>query len=156
MKSNEFVAAIARNDKSALARLLAEGFDPNSKDRDGRTPLMLAVTSDNLELVQFLIENGADVNSKDNNGFTPLHFAAQDFRVQAAESLLRNGAKVNACDNYGNPPLWRAVFNSQGRGDLITLLLKHGADRNLKNKSGKTPVELANTIGNYDVRKFIS
>jgi ankyrin repeat protein len=152
---NELLAAIAKNDKGDLARLLNEGVDLNAKDRDGRTALMHAVIGDKNELIDLLIKNGADVNAQDNDGFSPLHFAAQDFRTKAAGFLLRAGAQVNLCDKYGNTPLWRAVFNSRGRGEVIRLLLEHGADRLLKNKSGKTPVDLANNIGNYDVKQFL-
>jgi len=153
---NEFLAAITKGNKVEVARLLAAGFSPDSKDSDGRTPLMFAVIDDKIELVDFLIQNGADVNVQDNNGFSPLHFAAQDFRVEAAKSLLNKNAEVNQCDKHGNTPLWRAVFNSRGRGEMINLLLHHGADRFIKNRSGKTPVDLANTIGNYDVKQFLT
>jgi ankyrin repeat protein len=153
---NTVFAAIAKNDKAGLERLLAQGFNPNFKDRDGRTPLMRAVSSDKMEIVDLLIENGADVDAQDNGGFAPLHFAAQDFRVAAAKSLLRKGAQVNLSDKYGNTPLWRAVFDSRGRGELIKLLLEFGADPLIKNKSGISPLDLANKIANYDLKQFFN
>ncbi|MDB6022526.1 MAG: hypothetical protein JWQ04_2383 [Pedosphaera sp.] len=151
---DEILTAIAKNNKVALARLLAEGCDSNVKDSAGRTPLMHAVIGDKREIVDMLIHNGADVNAQDNDGFSPLHFAAQDFRVETAKSLLNNNAQVDARDEYGNTPLWRAVFNSRGRGEMINLLLEHGADRMIRNKSGKTSVELANTIANFNIKQF--
>jgi ankyrin repeat protein len=60
----------------------------------------------------------------------------------------------NIEDRHGNTPLGRAVFNSRGRGELITALLKAGADRYHRNAYGKTPTELANTIANYNVAQF--
>jgi uncharacterized protein len=63
---------------------------------------------------------------------------------------------VDSEDIHGNTPLWRAVFNSRGRGDLIELLLSSGADRGHRNKRGKTPLDLANTIANYDVAQFFA
>jgi ankyrin repeat protein len=68
--------------------------------------------------------------------------------------LINSGAKVDAADKYGNTPLGRATFNSRGRGEVIRILLDHGANRDLPNKSGVSPVKLANTIGNYDVKQF--
>jgi ankyrin repeat protein len=47
-----------------------------------------------------------------------------------------------------------ATFNSQGRGELIELLLEHGADSDLVNQHGQTPRGLAKLIGNYDVEQF--
>jgi uncharacterized protein len=45
-------------------------------------------------------------------------------------------------------------FLLPGKGEMIRLLLDAGADRNLKNSSGVSPLELAATIGNYDVRQL--
>jgi ankyrin repeat protein len=68
--------------------------------------------------------------------------------------LLERGAKVSAENKYGNPPLWTAVFESNGRGELIALLLGQGADPHKPNKAGRTPLELAHMIANYDVAQF--
>lgn len=153
---NDLWAAVARNDSKEAIRLLEAGFNPDTKDPDGRTALMHAVIDGKDELVQLLIARGSDVNIQDEQGFSALHFAAQDFRATAAMAILQAGARVDLRDKYGNTPLFRAVFNSRGRGEIIKLLLEHGADRNAKNNSGKSPLDLANTIGNYDVKQFFS
>ena len=108
------------------------------------------------ELVKLLIARGSDVNAQDNQGFSALHFAAQDFRVTAAMAILQAGAQVDLRDKYGNAPLFVPCSTHVGRGEIIKLLLEHGADRNAKNNSGKSPLDLANTIGNYDVKQFFS
>lgn len=64
-------------------------------------------------------------------------------------------AEVDLKDNYGNTPLSRAVFNSQGRGGIVKLLIKYNADINLKNKSGISPLDLANSIANYNVKQYM-
>lgn len=68
--------------------------------------------------------------------------------------LLSHGASVDQENRYGNTPLWTAVFNSQGRGDVIALLRAHGADPHRPNAHGRTPLDLARTIANYDVAQF--
>lgn len=153
---NEFLTAIARNDKQEVIRLLDAGVNPDVKDADGRTALMHAVIDGKDELTELLIARRSNLNAQDGRGFSALHFAAQDYRVKATEALLHAGAAVDLRDGFGNTPLWRAVFNSQGRWEIIKLLLKHGADRQAKNKSGKSPVDLAQTIGNYDVKQFFN
>jgi uncharacterized protein len=153
---NDLLVTVARNDAKEATRLLKAGFDPNVKDADGRTALMHAVIDGKDEIVDLLITHGSDVNTQDDRGFSALHFAAQNYRVKTAEALLRAGAAVDVRDGFGNTPLWRAVFNSQGRGEIIKLLLEHGADRQAKNKSGKSPIDLALTIGNYNVKQFFS
>jgi ankyrin repeat protein len=70
--------------------------------------------------------------------------------------LLTHGAVTEVEDANGNTPLFRAVFDSRGRGDVIALLLRAGADRDHENKHGVTPAQLAATIGNYDVAQFFT
>jgi uncharacterized protein len=79
---------------------------------------------------------------------------AQEHHAGIAALLISHGASVDVEDRHGNTSLWRAVFNSRGRGDLITVLLNAGANRNHRNKHGKTPIDLAKTIANYDVAQF--
>lgn len=68
--------------------------------------------------------------------------------------LLRAGALVDAADSSGNTPLWRAVFESKGRGEVIALLRRYGADPLRENAAGVSPLGLARTIGNYDVAQY--
>ena len=125
-------------------------------DRDGRTPLHYAALEGATEEVRRLVAGGADPNSSDRRGLTPLHFAAQEWAAAAAEALLTVGADVDAADGYGDTPLHAAVFNGRGRGDLIALLRRHGADPSHANHSGQTPVGLTRLIGNFDVAQFFA
>jgi ankyrin repeat protein len=106
------------------------------------------------EELKVLLASHADPNSPDRDGFTPLHFAAQEYQIEAARLLLDAGADVNSINKYGNSPLFVAVFNSNGRGELISLLRSHGADPFLVNRSGQTPLGLARLIANYDVAQY--
>ena len=83
-------------------------------------------------MVRLLIKSNADVSARDNDGWTPLHFATQNHSVDIAQLLLGAGASVDAEDVHGNTPLWRAVFESRGRGEIIGLLLRAGADKHRK------------------------
>jgi ankyrin repeat protein len=103
-----------------------------------------------------LLAVGLDPNVGDKNGFVPLHFAAQNWHPEVAGLLLAGGAEVNAQNRHGNTPLWTAVFNSNGRGELIVLLRAAGADPYAVNRNGKTPVGLARLIANYDVRQYFA
>jgi ankyrin repeat protein len=85
-----------------------------------------------------------------------LHFAAQEGAIAAAEKLLAAGAQVDATNTYGNTPLSTAVFYSRGRGELIRLLRRHGADPWHPNNTEQTPVSTARLIGNYDVAQFFA
>lgn len=147
--------AVRSHSVEALAEALDSGADPNASDRGGLTPLMEAVLGGQAAMVGALLDRGADVNAADRGGWTSLHYAARDFQVEIAESLLSRGAHIDPRDSDGNTPLWRAVFRSRGKGEMIQLLLRSGADRSLKNNHGVSAEDLARTIANYDVARFL-
>ncbi|EAY10938.1 hypothetical protein TVAG_260240 [Trichomonas vaginalis G3] len=63
--------AIASEDKEGIEFFISRGFDINTKDIDGRTPLHLATVFHQREMEEFLISHGADINIEDNHGYTP-------------------------------------------------------------------------------------
>lgn len=145
---------VFRNELQSLIDSLQQGVDPNERDAQNRTALMHASTADRVHLVSALLKHGASADLRDGSGNTALHFAAQENHVDVINELLRHGAKVDIEDEHGNTALWRAVFYSRGRGEAIEALLSFGADRNHRNRYGKTPLMLAETISNYDVKQF--
>ena len=47
-----------------IETMLSRGFDINSKDIDGDTPLMKAAWCDKMEAVHYLLDKGADTSLK--------------------------------------------------------------------------------------------
>jgi ankyrin repeat protein len=116
----------AVEDSVAVAALLVRwGADIDARAESGATPLHWAAVSGSNRVAELLIERGADVNARDKMGRTPLHYASN---VDVAWSLIRRGADVNARDKDGIAPLHLAVRG--GREDVVSILLKHGADVN--------------------------
>jgi uncharacterized protein len=125
-------------------------------DEYGRRPLHYAALDRDLGAIKRLLAAGADPGAADDDGWTPLHFAAQEYAPEVCAALLGAGASVDPQDGYGNTPLSTAVFNSRGRGEVIRLLRANGADPHRANASGVSPVTLARTIANCDVKQFFT
>jgi len=125
-------------------------------DRAGRTPLHFAAADGDGPEVRRLLALRIDPAARDDDGWTPLHFGAQSNAADVALILLDAGAPGDAQDVHGNTPLFKAVFNCRGDGALIQLLRARGADPCVKNNYGVSPVKLARTIANYDVRQFFT
>jgi len=152
--SEEAVRALHRKNYELLGDLVTPD-NINSTDSKGRSLIVYAINYSDLHMVEWLLDKCPNVDIQDKEGWTPLHYASQGYAVQMAEKLLGAGAKVDIQDGYGNTALWRAVFESRGRGELIKLLLRYRADSHVKNHSGVSPVELASTIANFDVKQYL-
>jgi hypothetical protein len=91
-KEERLVKAARGGDVVAVERLLAEGADPNRKDANGVTPLLIAAERGDAASVAALIKRGAAVNAADIHGQTPLMLSAWSFRPAVVIALLRHGA----------------------------------------------------------------
>lgn len=143
-KGNEALLLAAQNGEANLVELLLwHGADIETKDKDGLTPLGVAVLKQQKEIVDFLIKRGAKIDTLSIRGTTPLISATRTGSLELVQLLLKAGASksINHINNYHNHALHYAV--AAERIDIIELLLSYGADINLKNQKGYTPLELA-------------
>ncbi len=153
-KFDEAKSMLYKNNFNDFVALVERFENLNFVDKDGRTLLVYSILCNNQLFLKYLIERGVDVNLADRNGWSPLHFSVNENLIELTQFLLDNGAKVNAQDNFGNTVLWRAVFSSRGRGEIIEKLLKYNADPKIENNFGVSALELSNTIDNYNVKQF--
>lgn len=66
---------------------LDKGANPNARDPDGKTMLMIVAMENFHEIGKLLLESGADLDTKDNGGFTALSYA-NTFSGKDMERLL--------------------------------------------------------------------
>ena len=92
LKPATLESAVAQGDVAQAATLLDQGAVIDARDDAGRTPLMLAVTQDRLEIVRLLLARGADPNAADNAGHTPLQQATKRNLRDVAALLQQAGA----------------------------------------------------------------
>jgi len=153
--SPKAIRAVHRQDYPALEQLVTNAT-VNLPDSSGRSVLSFVVNYGDAAMLQWLLHKGPALDQQDRNGWAALHFAAQTYAVEMAASLLAAEATVDLPDGFGNSPLWRATFESRGRGAMLHLLLTHGANPDQPNDSGVSPRQLAETIANFDVKQFFA
>jgi ankyrin repeat protein len=131
------------------------GANINAKElHEGYTPLMIASSSEQSEMVDALLKNGADVNMKSNIGWTALMLAVDKGYVEIVNALLKNGANVNATENEGWTALMLIAYSDQISNSLkiVNTLLKNGANPNLQTfKKGYTALILAIVKGKKSI-----
>ncbi|MDX1650892.1 MAG: ankyrin repeat domain-containing protein [Brumimicrobium sp.] len=146
--------AMPSSPAEALA-LIEAGEDPNKKDSVlENTPLIKAcidVNEFSMKVVEILVDNGADINLCNKYGVSPLHELVSHHspghpglkeQLAQAELLLKKGANPNTFSEiYQNTPLHYAVF--MNAKEMVSLLLKYGADQTVENAKGQTPKKLA-------------
>lgn len=141
------IEAVQFADSVMVGQFLALGADVNGKGNYGFTPLQLAATYDNLEMVRLLLAEGADVDAREDTGCSALHFASLS---DIAELLIRAGADIEARDNNGKTPLHHAAASYIM--DVVKLLIKEGCSINVKTNDGKTALDEA---GMEEMKKLL-
>ena len=134
--------------------LLEKGADINiQEDKQGDTPLHVAIKHNRLKAIKILIENGSDINAKNKNIKTPLHLASELNHIEVIKLLIQNGADINSKSKYDFKPLHIASQN--GYIEAIKLLIQNGADINSKNVEGITPLHLASKLNHIEAIKLL-
>jgi ankyrin repeat protein len=135
---------VSRNEVHRVTVLLDYGASLDDRERYGLTALHYAVRGGKLPLIRLLLERGADVDAMDDDGLTPLlHLAKTRSKadpIPVMELLLAGGANLDARDENHGTLLMH--FARQGKAEPLQWVLAHGADRNARNKNGKTAAEI--------------
>jgi len=134
-KDDAIFTAARTRDVTALARLLTKDAKlVNARDATGKTPLMYAVLSKQLQSAKVLVHFVANVNMADDNGNTAVHHvsnnnvAQHEHRDKLSEFIIANANEdsISAKNNRGETPLYLAL-RSQNIA-AAALLMKRGAD----------------------------
>lgn len=97
-------------------------------------PIALAAKKNNLKMTQLLLNLGADANSIAPWNGLPAH---PEHRLQ-----LQQEAQLRSLLKYGpKPALHHAAWN--GNAPMVRILLQHGADVDVKDHFGYTPLQAA-------------
>lgn len=88
----------------------------DNSDKDGYSPLTLAVKDGDVDAVNHLVDQGAEVNSMDRNGVTPLEGAVSTHNVAMIRALAKLGADLNTRDNEGVTLVYAAAREGHACG----------------------------------------
>lgn len=143
-----FIDVRAGNHKQVAELIIKEKTIINAKEDGGSSFLHWAAHNGHSSIVKLLLESGADATQVTNKGNTPLHVAASKGYKEIVEILLQHVSRDKLKDFIdakttvgGTTPLHITAKN--GSLDVVKSLLKHGVTYCIKNKEGKTPLDLS-------------
>ncbi|PHR95375.1 MAG: hypothetical protein COA78_30285 [Blastopirellula sp.] len=135
----ELVNASLQGNLAEVQQLVESGADVNSTDQHGMGPLLTFTPA----VIEYLLSQGADPNLQTNeNGAPVLSGIAYMNNVECVRLLLEGGANPNATHpKTGETPLHSSLARGadvpeDDRHQVISLLLKHGADPNSRTIAG--------------------
>jgi ankyrin repeat protein len=175
-------AAVARGHNAVVALLLGHGAEVNVQDKLGNTPLSLAAVTGYFDIAALLLEHGADVNLPARfrrtplaevvigfpnelqnvfqgglvgNGMRPaLLVAARLGRSDAMADLLHGSARTSINKHMPCPVTPHLSVGSEHL-KIIKLLLERGANVDLRDGYGYTPLSEAARQGRSDLLAFL-
>ena len=118
-----------------------EGLINDAVDESGNTLLHVAVTNNNIEIIEFLLKNNADLNIKNEVGNTALHNAVMQENLSIVSLLLEHKAKPNLGNQGGTSPLMLAA--NIGNLNILKTLIEHGSQVNATNHDKNNALMIA-------------
>ena len=167
--SSVLTFAVEKGNQAIVEALLKCKADVNHRDARGAQPLLCAVARNQLTIAELLLAHGAEVDARGSwqgkfwesgqiEGYanlTPLLLAVQQSHREMAALLLRHQADANKPyeNEWGGAPIHVAV----GAVDLelVKILLANHAEANVREKHGRTPLQVALEVaGNRNAQEI--
>ncbi len=128
-------AAAYRNDPDRISGFVAEGDDLESRDENGRTPIIIGAFQKSYDTISSLVDAGADINAADNDGFTAYTIGLSRSDTVLTNLAIKLGNNIDQpSGEFGNTVLGNAARSSNV--ELVEALISSGADLDFVNSEG--------------------
>ncbi|XP_073331826.1 CARD- and ANK-domain containing inflammasome adapter protein [Pagrus major] len=169
----------AGNKHLSSVKVLVEEEKKQSESHRRDMFLHSAAVEDNWRLAEMLLQSGAAVDARNNHEKTPLFYAVSRNNEKTVNVLLKAGAKVdhdvineaimlneesilhllldNARGALSEEELGSALLSAvrQNHDGLVTVLIDRGANVNMFDKQGYTPLLLSAELGHTEVFRVL-
>ena len=136
-----------------VGALIEAGANVDSRDVDGRSPLLASISLEQPVIAQYLISADAKINGVIGDASYPIVEASKKGYVRVVKFLIDEGVDVNVQDKLGRSALMVAV--NRGHTDLVAILLEAGADIKLRDIHGIDAVVLAQSSSRKRIKSML-
>jgi uncharacterized protein len=154
------IAAAYANDVEEAQRLIEAGADVNAKDETVQSAYLIATSEvgDDPRLLELTLASGADVASLDSYDGTGLIRAADRGYTTVVARLLETDIDIDHVNRLGWTALLEAIIlggGDEAHTEVVRLLLGAGADVNLADGQGVTPLAHAEQSGYDEMERIL-
>lgn len=129
-------------------------INPNSKDSDGLTPLLLAARKGNSSAMKYLLEHsGCDVKIESPTHGAAHHIAAEGMHYDCLRLMIEHGCDINQCSPFLGTALSITMINGDER--CANLLINSGCDINRTGPLSGSPLRFAVKFNNAHCVKLL-
>lgn len=144
---------------AAAGALIEAGANVNAKDRIADTPFLYAAAEGRLEILRLILATGkANLSDTNRYGGTGLIPAAHHGHPEVVRELLKTKIAVDHVNRLGWTALLETIILSDGgtiHQDILAQLIGAGADVNLVDAEGATPLTHARRRGYTDMVRML-
>jgi ankyrin repeat protein len=125
------IRAIFTGDYEIADYLIKNRAYINQKNKEGKSPLFVAIEDKNPNIVKLLLDNGADTNYGviiNNYLQYPLHYAIMLNQAKIVKLLLKYGANKDIGNEKGNLPIDEFLDQTEQNSKILKYLIDSGVD----------------------------
>lgn len=144
------LVATHANQVAAARALIEAGANVNAKDHLQDSPYLYAGARGHLDILKMTLSHGADLQSTNRYGGTALIPAAERGHVETVRTLIDAGVDVDHVNRLAWTALLEAIVLGNGgerHQQIVALLVKAGANVQLADGDGVTPLQHARSRG---------
>lgn len=138
---------VEKNDIEGVKRILGNGVNVNTRDKNKRSLLLIATVNQQVEMAKLLVVHGADVNQQDDKMDSPFLYAGASGQTELIKLFLAHGARFDIFNRYNGTALIPAC--ERGHVETVKVLVQtKGFPINHVNRLGWTALLEAVILGN--------
>jgi len=138
---NTIITASQHGQTDYIRKLIEQGVDVNSTNKEGNTPLHFASRYGHEDTIKLLVDSGADLDKLNQEKYSAFHIAIRQGCMDGITKLLECGQNVNQRGGIQEETPLHMCLTLGVEDEVMKEILKNNPDLTLRNKDGKLPTE---------------